>query len=347
MSVGIVAFSEAQQSEIERVCEGRCIEEPEFEKLYEAACEREEDDQFVGLFIKNLENVQGDERDVIIMSVCYGYDSKRKMRMNFGPINQSGGEKRLNVVFSRAKKHMVLVSSITHTAITNDYNDGANCLKRYLRYAQARSIGDSASAERVLEECCPDAADVLARQPSTDPVVRSLADWLQQQGYQVDEQIGSSRFRCDIAVRGTRTYASAFCSIPMSIIRTPILWSSICSGPAVLQAFGWRLIRVLARDWLEEREIPFNGVCCTPWLRLKRTNKKSDLRFCPICKSKDSEGLFLHLFDGLQNLFAHSFEFFLAELAITIFIKQGNHIFAKLIDGGCHAVFFSGRGVVR
>ena len=70
------------------------------------------------------------------------------MLMNFGPINQSGGERRLNVAFSRAKQHMAVVSSIRHHAITNDYNDGARSLKNYLRYAEALSCGDHAAARR-------------------------------------------------------------------------------------------------------------------------------------------------------------------------------------------------------
>src|SRR5690606_4872267 len=116
----------------------------------EAEYEREEDGQFVGLLVKNLENIQGDERDVIILSVCYGRPPQGKMRMNFGPIKKSGGEKRLNVAFSRAKRHMAIVSSIESTEITNEYNDGANCLKNYLRYAEATSVGDAATAQRIL-----------------------------------------------------------------------------------------------------------------------------------------------------------------------------------------------------
>ena len=85
--------------------------------------------------MKNLENVQGDERDVILMSVCYGPDADGRMVMNFGPINQDGGEKRLNVIFSRARVHMAIVSSIDADAITNTYNDGANTLRRFLEYA--------------------------------------------------------------------------------------------------------------------------------------------------------------------------------------------------------------------
>ena len=129
VSVGVVAFSEAQQDEIESALNRLAESDPEFRNKLEAEWEREEDGQFVGLLVKNLENIQGDERDVILLSVCYGYGTNGKMMMNFGPINRSGGEKRLNVAFTRAKRHMVVISSITYVDITNDYNEGANCLK--------------------------------------------------------------------------------------------------------------------------------------------------------------------------------------------------------------------------
>ena len=141
-SIGIVAFSEAQQDEIEGALQRLAQDDAEFRDRLDAEWEREIDGQFVGLLVKNLENIQGDERDIIILSVCYGYGPNGKMLMNFGPINKSGGERRLNVAFSRAKHHMAIVSSIQFADITNDYNDGANCLKNYLRYAEAVSTGN-------------------------------------------------------------------------------------------------------------------------------------------------------------------------------------------------------------
>ena len=149
-SIGIIAFSEAQQAEIESALASLADEDPEFARRLELEREREEDEQFVGLLVKNLENIQGDERDVIIMSVCYGPARDGKIRMNFGPINLSGGHKRLNVAFSRARCQMALVSSIRSADITNDYNEGANCLKNYLRYAEAASIGDVEIASQIL-----------------------------------------------------------------------------------------------------------------------------------------------------------------------------------------------------
>src|SRR5205814_1211222 len=147
-----------------------------------------------------LENIQGDERDIIILSVCYGNAANGKVLMNFGPINQSGGERRLNVAFSRAKKHMALVSSIRHHAITNDYNDGARALKNYLRYAEALSAGDHAAARRVLWEINP--AEEVGKGARTEHVaIQSLASRLRERGYHVELDVGQSRFRCDLAVR--------------------------------------------------------------------------------------------------------------------------------------------------
>ena len=149
-SIGIVAFSEAQQDEIEGALQRLAQEDAAFRDLLDTEWEREVDGQFVGLLVKNLENIQGDERDIIILSVCYGYGSNGKMLMNFGPINKTGGERRLNVAFSRAKHHMAVISSIQSTDITNEYNDGANCLKNYLRYAEAVSIGNGEVTQRIL-----------------------------------------------------------------------------------------------------------------------------------------------------------------------------------------------------
>src|SRR5213075_1721792 len=202
LSIGVVAFSEAQQSEIENALGRLADEDGEFAARLEAEYVREENDVFCGLFVKNLENVQGDERDIIIMSVCYGPDAGGTMLMNFGPINQRGGEKRLNVIFSRAKHHMAIVSSIRHNDITNDYNDGANSLKHFLHYAEAVSKGDEATARRVLENLNPLNRKALAPLSKGDAVVEQLAAALRARGHSVDLNVGQSKFRCDLAVRG-------------------------------------------------------------------------------------------------------------------------------------------------
>ncbi|MFT7676425.1 MAG: hypothetical protein ACI8QC_000396 [Planctomycetota bacterium] len=253
-SIGVVAFSEAQQGELELALERLAEEDEEFGELYERAMDKEDDDEAEPLFIKNLENVQGDERDVIVLSVCYGPDDAGKMRMNFGPINKGGGEKRLNVVFSRARRHMAVVSSFTSERITNDYNDGANCLKRYLRYAQASSRGDARGAARVLDECHPAPMEAgQAAQP--EAVLDSLSDWLREQGWVVDRAVGRSRFQVDIGVRaaGEARYRLALSVDTAAHYANPDVIEAYCQRPGVLAAFGWTVLRVLAIDWLDDR----------------------------------------------------------------------------------------------
>ncbi len=253
LSIGVVAFSEAQQGEIERALNRLGAEDPPFLNRLEAEYEREEHGQFVGLFVKNLENVQGDERDVIIMSVCYGYDRNRRMLMNFGPINQRGGEKRLNVIFSRARQHMAIVSSIRHFDITNDYNDGASCLRNFLEYAAASSIGDAATARRVLAGTNPLGS---ARHASTtsDPVAVQLAAALREKGLHVECEVGQSAFRLPLAVR-RRAHDAHTLGILIDdathFAQRDILERYLLR-PGVLEAFGWRVVQVFTKDWYHD-----------------------------------------------------------------------------------------------
>ncbi|HVZ16969.1 MAG TPA: AAA domain-containing protein, partial [Terriglobales bacterium] len=251
LSIGIVAFSEAQQTELETALSRLADEDSEFSGRLEAEYVREENDVFCGLFVKNLENVQGDERDIIIMSVCYGHDAVGRMLMNFGPINQRGGEKRLNVIFSRAKHHMAIVSSIRQHDITNDYNDGANSLKNFLQYAEAVSKGDAGTARRVLENLNPLSRKALAPLSKGDAVVEALAKALRERGHSVDLNVGQSKFRCDLAVRSNSDslYQLGILVDTDGHYANPNLLDRYLMQPAILRAFGWRFALVLTKDW--------------------------------------------------------------------------------------------------
>jgi hypothetical protein len=253
-SLGVIAFSEAQQDEIDAALQRLAGDDEEFRRLLDEELQREVDGQFVGLLVKNLENIQGDERDIIILSICYGRAPTGKMLMNFGPINKSGGEKRLNVAFSRAKQHMAVVSTIRHGEITNEYNEGANCLRNYLRYAEAMSAGDVPTAQRVLssitrwkERLAP------ATAPADDAVVQQLSALLRERGYIVDQGVGQSHFRVDLAVRlaGEADYRLGI------LVDTPLQYEQAeplerdVMRPRLLRAFGWRVESVLGKDWYE------------------------------------------------------------------------------------------------
>ncbi len=253
-TIGVVAFSEAQQDEIEAAVRDLGEEDPEFRAAYEAELEREEDGQYVGLFVKNLENVQGDERDIIVISVCYGPDARGKMLMNFGPINRGGGEKRLNVIFSRAKHHLAVVSSVRWTAITNEYNDGANCLRSYLRYAEAMSTGSVADAEASLSGYGRRAAaETVARTRSLED---DLAEALRGRGHEVDLRVGSSDFRCNLGVRkrGEDRYRIGILVDDAAQHVRP-LDEVMQVQPSVLKGFGWEMMTVLHKDWWADRQL--------------------------------------------------------------------------------------------
>jgi len=253
LSIGVAAFSEAQQGEIESALESLAAEDTAFATLLEAEYVREEDDQFCGLFVKNLENVQGDERDIILMSVCYGPDAGGKMRMNFGPINQRGGEKRLNVIFSRARHHMVLVSGIRHQQITNDYNDGARALKHFLQYAESLSAGDPAMARQVLDGLNPLKRKSIARGQEGDVIARQIAAALGRRGWLTETDAGQSRFRCDVAVRAQDSGRHQL-AVLVESGGTRGMLERFHTRPGILRAFGWQVCLVMAKDWWHEPE---------------------------------------------------------------------------------------------
>jgi hypothetical protein len=258
-SIGIVAFSEAQQDEIERALDDLARADAEFAARYEAEQVRSRDEQDAGLFVKNLENVQGDERDIVIMSVCYAAGPDGRMLMNFGPINTAGGEKRLNVIFSRAREHMVIVSSIEPDAITNTYNDGANTLRRFLVYADAVSRGDTRAARAALATYATAGRSAAgARAPTaaggagtSGAVIEQLAEALRARGVEVSTAVGESVFRCDLALRrpGDEGHRLAVLVDTPERIAADSLLERLSTHPRALAAGGWRVHHVLTGDW--------------------------------------------------------------------------------------------------
>ncbi len=255
-SIGLVPFSQEQQHNIEDALTAVAQEDKVFEQLLEEAYNRTENDQFVGLIIKNLENIQGDERDIIIMSVCYGFDAKKKMIMNFSPINKKGGEKRLNVIFSRAKKHMAIVSSIKHHNITNEYNEGANYFKRFLQYAELVSAGNMQTARMVLDGLMLQKSNGQATTPGSI-ILREIKKQLQEHGYEVDENIGQSSFKCSLAVKakaGDENYALSVMIDDDRHYDNRNLIEQYYQRQAILESFGWKCMYVLSKDWLHHPE---------------------------------------------------------------------------------------------
>lgn len=255
LSLGVVAFSEAQQGEIESALEALAAEDADFAMRLEREYLREDDDQFCGLFVKNLENVQGDERDLILLSICYAPGADGRMLMNFGPINQRGGEKRLNVIFSRAKHRMAVVTTIRADAITNTHNDGAAALRAFLQFAEASARGESERSQSVLGALNPGAERAFASAPKRDAFRSALMRALRERGHVVHEHVGRSQFRCDLGIvdPGGDGYALAILlDAPDADGETAAVdvRERYVFRPGILRAFGWRVIDLPSSEWL-------------------------------------------------------------------------------------------------
>jgi hypothetical protein len=187
LSIGVVAFSEAQASTIENEILRRSGECPELRVMLDG-------DRLHGGFVKNLESVQGDERDIIIFSIGYGRDELGRFTLNFGPLNKPGGHRRLNVAITRARRRVEVISSVEAADFLGDLrSEGVRHLRRYLDFA-ARSDNRLAA---LGVELSPEGRD--CESPFEEEVARVIRSW----GYEVVPQVGCADYRIDLAVKHT------------------------------------------------------------------------------------------------------------------------------------------------
>jgi len=237
LSLGVVAFSKAQADMLTEVLEIARRQDPVLDDFLREG--RSED-----LFVKNIENVQGDERDVILISVGYGpaEPGGRLSSMTFGPVNGEGGERRLNVLFSRARTRCVVFCSFDPNDI--DLNrvtrDGPRVLKRFLEFARSGKM---------------DQAQVTGA-AADSPFEEDVSDVIRRLGYPCDGQVGSAGFRIDLGVRHPdqpgryimavecdgATYHSALWARERDRLRQD-----------VLEGLGWRFHRIWSTDWFHRR----------------------------------------------------------------------------------------------
>jgi hypothetical protein len=235
LTIGVVALSAVQQTCIEIAIERRAEREPELREL-------DTDNRLDGFFVKNLENVQGDERDLIILSIGYGPDEAGKLTMNFGPMNREGGWRRLNVAVTRARQRVEVVSSVSAGQIVSE-KTSIRHLARYLDYAER---GQAALAMDV------DETEGLAESPFEDEVLRSITAL----GYEAVPQVGVAGYRLDIGIRhpilpgryvlGVECDGFTYHSSKVARDRDRLRQS-------VLEGLGWHLHRIWSTAWFYDR----------------------------------------------------------------------------------------------
>lgn len=237
MSIGVVTFSSVQQILIDDMLTEAFKLRPDLELIATESTEP--------IFIKNLENVQGDERDVILFSVGYGPDKDNKVNLNFGPLNREGGWRRLNVAVSRARYEMKVYSTLRSEQIdiTRTASVGVSGLKAFLEYAEKGK--SSLTIPKVNEK------------PNDKGLIESLSNRLKTEGFDVRTNIGSSGFKIDIGIISPK-------------VPSKYLLGILCDGPnyrdsktakdreiiqsEVLSLLGWNTHKVWSCDWWDDQD---------------------------------------------------------------------------------------------
>ena len=236
-SWGIVTFSVAQQQLIEDMIEDRS-------KSHDWAAEFFDDSKEDAFFVKNLENVQGDERDVVMFSVAYAPDKQGRFAMSFGPVNRPGGERRLNVAITRAREQVVLFASVhsadIHAERTNSV--GVKHLKALMEYAECGHLEGDVS---------------IAETKGTAGLKKIICDRLAEWGFDFEVDVGRSSYPVDIAVKDKSNpdhfVLGIECDGPCYAAQKTVRDRDVLRGD-VLTSLGWKLFRAWSVDWAFDRK---------------------------------------------------------------------------------------------
>jgi very-short-patch-repair endonuclease len=239
LTMGVVTFNQPQMRLIDQLLQQELLKNPELEERMAAHGDEK-------LFVKNLENVQGDERSIILFSITYGRDASGRMPMNFGPVNQEGGQRRLNVAVTRARNAIEIYTSVRADEIdlSKTRSKGVADLKAYLEYAVR-------GARSLAEESMP-----TGREPDS-PFEREVIQVVRDAGWEVHPQVGCSGFRIDMGVVdrghlgryliGIECDGATYHSLATARDRDRLRQS-------ILEGLGWQLTRIWSTDWWNNRE---------------------------------------------------------------------------------------------
>ncbi len=235
-SIGVVTFNSEQQTLIENLLDHARREHPAMEAAF--STERSEP-----VFVKNLETVQGDERDVILFSVTYGPDRTGRVTMNFGPLNREGGERRLNVALTRARQELIVFSTLHSDQID-------------LSRTRARAVSDLRDFLVYAENGTLSAPSQGFRGDFDSPFEKAVARALESRRWTVHPQVGESAYRIDLGIvhpdapgrylAGIECDGATYHSSVFARERDKI-------RQAVLEDLGWRILRIWSTDWWTDK----------------------------------------------------------------------------------------------
>lgn len=255
-SVGIITFNMKQQEAIRDEIDRRRESDPGFAELMALAENPPSGNLDDRPFVKNIENVQGDERDHIIFSVGYAEDQDGRLRKRFGPLSVQGGENRLNVAITRARRRITVLCSFNphELAVETSKNRGPVVFKRFLQYAKAVSEGDDHGVHGAISDVNPAVANTPGPRSLEfhSPFEEEVYDALRRHGYELETQWGVGGYRIDLAVVDPRE-PSRFCLGIECDGATYHSGKSVRERDIARQRFletrGWTIERIWSRDW--------------------------------------------------------------------------------------------------
>lgn len=235
-SLGVGTFNIKQQQAILEQIELLIQQNPDMEEYFKS--DREEH-----FFVKNLETIQGDERDVIFLSIGFGFDENRNLSLNFGPLNQDGGHRRLNVLISRSRENCIVYSNFQAKDLKVEPASpfGLRALKTFLDYAENRNL-QSLKVER---------------QDFDSPFEESVYDVLTDNGYEVHKQVGCAKFRVDLGILDTKNPGRYLVAIECDGAKyhsAPVARDRDRLRQQILEGQGWRIYRIWSTDWYRNRK---------------------------------------------------------------------------------------------
>ena len=236
-SLGVGTFSVAQKNAILEELEIERKAHPEYEALFS----ENKEERF---FVKNLETIQGDERDVILISVGYGYDTEGKMSLNFGPLNQDGGERRLNVLVTRAREKCVVFTNFRAHDIHLTANPpfGVKSLQAFLEYAENLHYNQSVQYEDYDEA----------------PFEDAICNFIAENGYEVDKKVGCAGFRVDLAIKDPDNPGKYILGIQCdghNYASSKVARDRDRLREQVLNGLGWNIYHIWSTDWYRNRDL--------------------------------------------------------------------------------------------
>lgn len=252
-SLGIITFNSNQRDLIMDELDNECLKDKQFSIICKKEFNRKENGEDVGLFIKNIENVQGDERDCIIFSLGYAKNESGRVVRNFGWLNQKGGENRLNVAISRAKEKIYIITSILPEELFVDdlKNEGPRIFKKYLEYCYAISNKDKETAKHILYSFADEKRSINNELSFDSDFENQVYDALTEKGFLVDTQVGVGGYKIDLAIKDRKNnkyilgiecdgklYHSSLLARERDIYRQKYL-----------EKRGWKIYRIWSTNW--------------------------------------------------------------------------------------------------